>query len=232
MPLEAAGGAERRALLLVWTDIADDVAGEFNDWYNHEHLRERVAVCGFIRGRRYCAITGAPRYLALYEVRDAAVFQTDAYLQLKRRRDARSLQFVPLFKNTIKATCDVIAHAGAGGGEFLFLLPLCATANVSTACARDMSALCRGLTQIEGVTAATITVANAAARADSAPFDVRQGDRHLESVIMVEAMEERGAARAAEYLHAVRLAGIGMAAAANAAPALLRSIFSMHHSQE
>ena len=65
----------KRALLLVWTDIPTDIETEFNDWYNREHLRERVAVPGFVRGRRFAAISAAPKYLALYEAQSAEVMK-------------------------------------------------------------------------------------------------------------------------------------------------------------
>ncbi|MBI3043094.1 MAG: hypothetical protein HYY78_09745 [Betaproteobacteria bacterium] len=73
-----------RALLLVWTDVPADMEAEFNDWYDREHMRERVEVPGFIRGRRFAAVSGAPRYLALYEAQSAAVMMSDAYLALNR----------------------------------------------------------------------------------------------------------------------------------------------------
>src|SRR3990172_10806018 len=124
MSVTASAHDVKRALLLIWTDIPADKETEFNDWYNREHLRERVEVPGFIRGRRFSAISAAPKYLALCEARSAEVMRSEAYLRLKRTRDARSMQFVPLFRNTIKATCDIVSHAGAGEGAFLVLLPI------------------------------------------------------------------------------------------------------------
>ena len=56
----------RHALLMVWTDIPPDVEHDFNDWYNREHIRERVDVPGFIRARRFAALSDTPKYLALY----------------------------------------------------------------------------------------------------------------------------------------------------------------------
>ena len=49
------GERARQALLMVWTDIFADVEHDFNDWYNREHVRERVEVPGFIRARRFAA---------------------------------------------------------------------------------------------------------------------------------------------------------------------------------
>ena len=221
--------AAPRALLLVWTDIAAELEAEFNDWYNREHVRERVAVAGFIRGRRYAALEGSPKYLALYEARDAAVLRSDAYLAIKRKRDTHSLRFVNAFRNTIKATCDVHAHAGAGEGAFLVLLPVVSQTVPAQAA---LQSLCDALVQEPGIVAASFAAANADARASSAPFDARAGDRHLQSVIMVEAAGGAGAQRAHDRLNAQTLRGPGMTPALFDKPFIFRSLYTLHHSQE
>ena len=41
---------------------------EFNRWYWQEHLPALLAVPGYRAGRRYVAVDGEPRYLALWEI--------------------------------------------------------------------------------------------------------------------------------------------------------------------
>src|SRR5436189_924 len=60
-------------LLAVWTDIAPEVEREFNDWYNTEHIPQLLGVPGFLSGRRYLAVEGEPKYLALYDLNDARI---------------------------------------------------------------------------------------------------------------------------------------------------------------
>ena len=67
------------ALLMVWTDVPADKEGEFNRWYNEEHLAERLAVPGFLAGARYEAVKGGPKHLAYYELENAAVLESEAY---------------------------------------------------------------------------------------------------------------------------------------------------------
>ena len=55
-------------LLLVMMDIAPEREEEFNRWYNEEHVPERLAIPGFKRARRFKALEGSPKYLALYEL--------------------------------------------------------------------------------------------------------------------------------------------------------------------
>lgn len=75
-------------LLLVGTNIPEDLESGFNERYNREHMRDRIlGVPGFTRGRRFVAFEGGPRYLAIDETRDVAVLQSEPYLALKRVLD-------------------------------------------------------------------------------------------------------------------------------------------------
>jgi hypothetical protein len=57
--------------------------GEFNSWYDEEHIPLRMAVPGFMGAQRYRAPTGGA-YLVVYELTSPRVLQTDAYLAVKR----------------------------------------------------------------------------------------------------------------------------------------------------
>ena len=70
-----------KALLLVMMDIAPEMEEEFNRWYDQEHVPERLSVPGFLTGRRFKAVEGSPKYLAIYELENAAVLQSPAYLK-------------------------------------------------------------------------------------------------------------------------------------------------------
>jgi hypothetical protein len=66
-------------LLLFMTDIDPALEGEFNRWYEEEHLAERMAISGFIAARRFQAIEGGPKYLAMYDLESADVLQSAPY---------------------------------------------------------------------------------------------------------------------------------------------------------
>ena len=55
-------------LLLFMTDIDPAHEDEFNRWYEEEHLGERMAILGFLSARRFQAVQGAPKYLAIYDL--------------------------------------------------------------------------------------------------------------------------------------------------------------------
>ena len=66
-------------LLMVWCDVPADKEAEFNRWYNEEHLAERMSIPGFLSAARYEAVKGGPKHLAVYELEDAGVMQSEAY---------------------------------------------------------------------------------------------------------------------------------------------------------
>ena len=71
-----------QAQLFVWSDIDPDHEADFNQWYDREHMEERVRIPGFTGARRYRAVSGsARRYLALYRASNLADFTPDASRQ-------------------------------------------------------------------------------------------------------------------------------------------------------
>ena len=80
------GQNARRGLLLVMIEIDPAHEQEFTEWYNKEHLPERVNCPGFLSGRRFEAIEGSPKYLAIYDLASTAVLESAAYRRLAAPR--------------------------------------------------------------------------------------------------------------------------------------------------
>ncbi|TDE11814.1 DUF4286 family protein [Jiangella asiatica] len=74
---------EARGLLLVMIDIEPEHEEEFNRWYDEEHLPERLHCAGFLNARRFVAVEGSPKYLAIYELESAAVLEDEAYKRIE-----------------------------------------------------------------------------------------------------------------------------------------------------
>jgi hypothetical protein len=68
-----------KGLLLMMTDIDPANEADFNRWYEEEHLDERMAIPGFINARRFTALEGGPKYLALYDLESSDVLQSAPY---------------------------------------------------------------------------------------------------------------------------------------------------------
>jgi hypothetical protein len=75
----AASGAG--GLLVASMTPAPGAEGEFNDWYDTEHLPNLLTVPGVLSGRRFRATDteSERRYLSLYHLRDVAVSRSDAW---------------------------------------------------------------------------------------------------------------------------------------------------------
>lgn len=91
------GIVQPRGLLVVMNDVPAEHEDEFNRWYEEEHLPERAACPGFLSARRFVAVEGAPKYLAMYDLESADVLQSEPYLTMnettpwtKRVRTLRS----------------------------------------------------------------------------------------------------------------------------------------------
>jgi hypothetical protein len=67
-------------LLLVMMEPPPALAEEFHDWYDTEHLPERLAVPGIRTATRWVCLHGWPRFLALYDLDSPAVMDSPAYL--------------------------------------------------------------------------------------------------------------------------------------------------------
>jgi hypothetical protein len=73
-------------LLMLWTDVDQEHEEAFNRWYDEEHIQRLLTVPGFLSAARYIALRGGPRYLAMYELEDANVLRTAAFLDEIRYR--------------------------------------------------------------------------------------------------------------------------------------------------
>lgn len=68
-----------RALLLVMMEPEPTFVPLLNRWYREEHFAERLSIPGFLGGRRFEAVEGSPRYLALYDLESLDVLDSEAY---------------------------------------------------------------------------------------------------------------------------------------------------------
>jgi hypothetical protein len=53
---------------------------EFNDWYNMEHIPHFNRLAGVIAARRFRAIEGDPRYVAIYHVENTDIYATPGWM--------------------------------------------------------------------------------------------------------------------------------------------------------
>lgn len=69
-------------MLLAAIDYRGIAEDEFHQWYDDEHIPERLAVPGFLAARRYLSADGARFSLVVYELEDVSVLRSDSYLAI------------------------------------------------------------------------------------------------------------------------------------------------------
>jgi hypothetical protein len=104
-------------MLIVYNEVKPPHERDFNEWYNREHIDERVNLPGFHRARRYVAVRASPKYLATYECDTVADLATPGYLALLANQTPWSQAVMARFTHFRRLTLRVqvdLAH-GAGG---------------------------------------------------------------------------------------------------------------------
>lgn len=97
---------ETRWLYVVHTDVPDDVAQEYNDWYDREHLPRLARVPGVVRARRFVACNARPRYFTAYDLADRDAFSSPQGLQARKTPWTEKMR--NLFSNTRRFTGRLI----------------------------------------------------------------------------------------------------------------------------
>jgi hypothetical protein len=106
-------------VIAIWNDITDEGRANFYEWHDREHIPERVGIPGFLRGRRYIALSGTPEYFTLYEVLNKSVLTGADYLTRLNSPTEWTTRSVQHFRNTARSLCDVEMTLGAGSGGFI-----------------------------------------------------------------------------------------------------------------
>lgn len=106
-----------KAAMLLQFDIAPEAIAEHDQWHTHEHLPERLAIPGFVRGTRWVALQGRPRYLVLYEVEQLATLTSSAYLERLDDPSPWTRKMMPHYRDMARGFCTVSGSFGSGMGH-------------------------------------------------------------------------------------------------------------------
>jgi hypothetical protein len=110
------------AAMLLSFDVAPEAVPEHDEWHTHEHLPERLSIPGFLRGTRWVALRGGPRYLVIYEVEAVGTLSSAAYLERLNHPSAWTSRMMPNYRGMRRGLCSVTGSFGLGAGGFGLLL--------------------------------------------------------------------------------------------------------------
>jgi len=106
-------------ILAIFNDCRPGREAEFEAWFQGEHLQERLAVPGFLFGRRHQAISGSAGYFNFYLVESPAVLTSKPYLA---RLDNPTLMtkkvMSEIFINMNRTVCRRTVRKGAFRGGY------------------------------------------------------------------------------------------------------------------
>jgi hypothetical protein len=147
MPLLGTG------VLAIWNGIAPEAEAAFVDWHVREHIPERVGVPGFLRGRRYVAVEGDPKYFNFYETESPSVLTSPAYTARLNAPTPWTRQVVAQFRDTSRTVCDIVTSLGLGEGGAIETIRLKPAEPATFAASLEQDFL-RPVTQVPGIFAA------------------------------------------------------------------------------
>jgi hypothetical protein len=112
------------AALLLSFEIAAEAQLEHDDWHSHEHLPERLAIPGFLRGSRWKALAGGPAYFVMYEVAELGALSSPAYMERLNHPSPWTTKMMPSYRGMQRGLCEIVARSGHGLGGFGLMLRL------------------------------------------------------------------------------------------------------------
>jgi hypothetical protein len=106
-------------ILAIFNDCRPGREAEFEAWFQGEHLLERLAVPGFLFGRRHQAISGSTGYFNFYLVESPAVLTSKPYLErLDNPTPMTKKVMSEIFINMNRTVCRRTVRKGAFRGAY------------------------------------------------------------------------------------------------------------------
>lgn len=92
-----------------------ELEDEFNDWYDTEHIPDRLVIDGFDRADRYVEVDAPGNYLAVYQLDDMAALDDPAYRRLKESPSERTARMLASVSGFTRFTCELVGDTGPAG---------------------------------------------------------------------------------------------------------------------
>lgn len=183
---------QRPGILAIWNDVRKGDEAEFEAWFQGEHLMERLAVPGFLFGRRHQAISGASGYFNFYLVESPAVLTSKPYLERLDNPTPMTKRIMSgIFINMSRTICHRRLRCGAFRGAYAVTVRFDETP--------DENALAGTIDKLvadPAVAGAEIWIAtDPAGQPVSMEEKLRGGDKKIKAALMVDTLRQADAER-------------------------------------
>jgi len=128
-----------QAAVLIWNDVAPEGREQFYEWHDREHMPERMALPGFLRGRRFISAGHSPEWLTMYEAVDVRALVSREYLARLNAPTPATASALNHFRNTSRAVCRVVKSVGSSTGGYVCALRLDVAVKQADAMSRYLS---------------------------------------------------------------------------------------------
>ena len=187
------------AILAVWNDVDPAHEAEFNEWYQRQHLLERLGVPGFLSARRYVSLRGGLKYAAFYDIENIGVMTSAEYLQRQENPTQWTGRVMPWFRSMTRSVCRVAACAGRGIGAVAGCISFPASTDES-ALTRVAGDIFSRIVADPAILKAQLWIADqGTSKVNTAEAAMRLGqDRVAERVIVIDGIDQASVERACE----------------------------------
>jgi hypothetical protein len=182
--------AQQPGVLAIWNDCRAGREAEFEAWFQGEHLLERLAVPGFLFGRRHAAISGSAAYFNFYLTESPDVLTSKPYLERLDNPTPMTKRIMSdVFINMNRTVCRRTARRGGFRGAY--------AVTVRFSAAPDEAALMAELDALVADTAVAggeIWIAlDPRGMPVSMEEKLRGGDRKIATCLMIETLRQADA---------------------------------------
>jgi len=186
-----------QGILAIFNDAAAGREAEFDAWFQGEHLIERLAVPGFLFGRRHQAISGNAGYFNFYLVESPAVLTSKPYLERLDNPTPMTKKIMSeVFRNMNRTLCHRTSRFGAFRGAYAVTVRFNEQPNVDT-----LTKQAEALVRDTSVAACEIwTAVDPAGQPVSMEEKLRGGDKKIKACLMVDTLRQDKAENLADRL--------------------------------
>lgn len=189
--------SKQQGILAIFNDCRAGREDEFETWFQGEHLLERLAVPGFLFGRRHQAISGSAGYFNFYLVESPAVLTSKPYLErLDNPTPMTKRVMSEIFINMNRTVCHRTLRRGGFRGAYAVTVRFNEQPDAAA-----LTSLAEKLVQEPGVAACEIwSAVDPAGQPVSMEEKLRGGDKKIKACLMADTLRQSEAEKLGERL--------------------------------
>ena len=174
-------------ILAIFNDCRAGREAEFEAWFQGEHLLERLAVPGFLFGRRHQAISGSCGYFNFYVVEQPAVLTSKPYLErLDNPTPMTRKVMAEIFLNMNRTLCHRTRRVGDFRGAYVVTVRFNDVPDIGT-----LTRLSDALVKDPAIASCEVwTAVDPAGQPVSMEEKLRGGDKKIKACLMVDTLRQ------------------------------------------